>query len=224
MPLPLLIFDMDGVLIDSEPVYHAFHPVFFREHLGITLTEEEVDGFTGVSSLDIHTRYKALYHLPEPPQVYVQQQYAHLMRHFAALEPLPLLPGIEHVLQTLQQRGYRLALSSSNQREMVDLCLDKSQLRGYFENILTGQDVAHAKPDPEIFRKQAEFFGEMPERCVVIEDSTNGCRAAKAAGMFCVGFVNPNSGRQDLSLADWHLNAWLPDGLPAFLQLLETNF
>lgn len=224
MALPLLIFDMDGVLIDSEPIYHQFHPIFFRDYLGITLTEEEIDGFTGVSSLEIHTRYKALYNLPEPPQVYVEQEYALLMEHFAALEPLPLINGIASVLENLKIRGYRLALSSSNQRQMVDLCLRKSGLGSYFQNVLTGQDVAHAKPDPEIFLKQAEFFNEEPHRCVVIEDSTNGCRAARAAGMFLVGFENPHSGRQDLSLADWRLDGWLPNGLPAFLHLIEKRY
>ncbi|MCY7350425.1 MAG: HAD-IA family hydrolase [Cytophagaceae bacterium] len=204
----LFIFDMDGVLIDSEPIYHHFHPVFFRERLGITLTNDEVDRFTGVSSREIYAHYKALHNLPETTDYYVNQEYDLLMEHFANLPELPPIAGIPALLETLRGNGFRLVLSSSNQRRMVQLCLKRSGLESFFENVLSGEDVPRAKPDPEIFSRQAVHVGVSPDECVVIEDSTNGVKAAKAAGMFCIGFYNPNSGNQDLSPADWQVDAW----------------
>lgn len=218
----LLIFDMDGVLIDSEIIYHAFHPQFFRERLGITLTPDEVDRFTGVSSREIYAHYIALYNLPEAPEFYVNQEYDLLMEHFAALEPFPVIAGIPALLETLKASGFRLALSSSNQRRMVQLCLRRSGLERYFENVLSGEDVPRAKPDPEIFLRQAQHFGLSPDDCVVIEDSTNGVKAAKAAGMFCIGFVNPNSGHQDLTPADWHISIWDTATVERLLALGQT--
>jgi len=219
----LIIFDMDGVLIDSEVVYHRFHPVFFREHLGIHLMPEEIDGFTGVSSREIYTRYKALYNLPEEPETYVEREYDLLMGVFGSLEPFPVIAGIPALLETLRDAGFRLALSSSNQRRMVRLCLERSGLGDFFEHVLTGEDVPRAKPDPEIFLRQPLHFGFTPDDCVVIEDSTNGVKAAKAAGMFCIGFVNPNSGRQNLNPADWRVDAWT-DAVVGRLLALRGNF
>jgi beta-phosphoglucomutase-like phosphatase (HAD superfamily) len=215
----LIIFDMDGVLIDSEQVYHRFHPIFFREHLGIHLTQAEIDGFTGVSSREIYMRYKERYpeHLPEEPTYYVEREYDLLMDLFGALEPFPVIAGVIELLETLRRQDLRLALSSSNQRRMVELCLDRSGLRPYFEVVLSGEDVARAKPDPALFRLQAERFGLSPDACLVIEDSTNGTKAAVAAGMTCAGFVNPNSGNQDLSRADWLVTEWTPETIADLL-------
>jgi beta-phosphoglucomutase len=220
----LIIFDMDGVLIDSEQLYHHYHPVFFREHLGIHLTQAEIDGFTGVSSREIYTRYKERYpdQLPEEPTYYVEREYDILMELFGALEPFPVIEGIVALLDALRDEGYRLALSSSNQRRMVELCLDRSGLRPYFERVLSGEDVARAKPDPALFSRQTELFGVPPEACLVIEDSTNGTKAAQAAGMDCVGFVNPNSGNQDLSRAFWLVDRWTPDTIAALVRYARS--
>jgi beta-phosphoglucomutase len=220
--MKLVIFDMDGVLVDSETIYHQFHPYYFSTKLGIDLSQEEVDALTGVASREIYRHYKALYpeKLPLEAEVYVEQEYDLLMVKFATLNPFPVIDGIPELLEILQQQGYRIALSSSNQRRMVDLCLRRSGLSTYFENVLSGEDVAKAKPDPEIFVRQAEYFGVPVEECLVIEDSTNGCRAAKAAGMPCFGFINPHSGAQDLSLADWKTDRWDQESISTLLQVL----
>lgn len=222
----LIIFDMDGVLIDSEQIYHQHHPVYFRENLGIHLTQAEIDGFTGVSSREIFSRYKERYpeHLPQAPEYYVEHEYDILVELFGRLEPFPVIAGVVELLDALQVHGFRLALSSSNQRRMVELCLDRSGLRPYFERVLSGEDVARAKPDPELFSRQAEAFGFSPEACLVIEDSTNGTKAAQAAGMDCVGFVNPNSGNQDLSRSAWLVREWTPETIADLLERTGVPF
>lgn len=222
----LIIFDMDGVLVDSEHIYHRHHPVYFRENLGLSLTQAEIDGFTGVSSREIFSRYKGRYpdHLPHAPEHYVEHEYDGLMQVFGALEPFPVLAGVVNLLDALQAQGLRLALSSSNQRRMVELCLDRSGLRPYFERVLSGEDVARAKPDPELFSRQVEAFGLVPADCLVIEDSTNGTKAAQAAGIACVGFVNPNSGNQDLSRAEWLVTEWTPETIADLLERVGVPF
>lgn len=223
--MKLVIFDMDGVLVDSEPIYHHFHPYYFETQLGITLSQEELDNVTGVAPREIFGRFKTIYpdKLPEPAVVYVEREYDLLMEKFASLEPLPLVPGIAEVLATLQEQQIPMVLSSSNQRRMIELCLDRSGFRPYFQNILSGEDVPRSKPDPEIFLRQAAFYGVKPEECLVIEDSTNGCRAAKAAGMACLGYVNPNSGNQDLSLADWRIDSWNDASLSQLMTILNST-
>ena len=204
----LIIFDMDGVLIDSEPIYNEFYPVFYRERLGIHLTSDDLDAMTGVATTETFARYKTLYNLPETPEYYTRQAYDLLLDQFANLPELPAIRGITEFLKLLKASNFHLAVSSSNQRQMVQLSLKRLGLDAFFENVLSGEDVPRAKPDPEIFSRQAVHFGVLPAECVVIEDSTNGVKAAKAANMFCIGFMNPNSGHQDLTLADWHVTEW----------------
>jgi len=86
--------------------------------------------------------------------------------------------------------------------EVIDIVLKKFELSNFFAAKVSGSELAHSKPHPEIFVRSAQIAGSEPEECIVIEDSKNGVTAAKAAGMKCIGFLNPNSGVQELSKAD----------------------
>jgi beta-phosphoglucomutase-like phosphatase (HAD superfamily) len=87
-------------------------------------------------------------------------------------------------------------------KKNIELILSKTKLLPYFDVIISGEDVQHGKPAPDIFLKAMHHFNESAENCIVLEDAKNGVLAAKAANMFCIGFQNKNSGKQDLSLAD----------------------
>jgi HAD superfamily hydrolase (TIGR01509 family) len=95
-----------------------------------------------------------------------------------------------------------MALASSSTQRVIDTVLEKLALVGVFDPVVSGEEVEHGKPAPDIFLRTAGLLEIPPETCLVIEDSANGVRAAKAAGMVCIGFRNPNSGAQDLSAAD----------------------
>ena len=115
---------------------------------------------------------------------------------------IELVDNFMEFMLMLYEKGYKMALASSNNRKAVDAVVERFNLDKYFNFIISGEDVSKASPDPEIFLTAANNMKVEPKECLVIEDATNGVMAAKAAGMKCIGFKNPNSGKQDLSQAD----------------------
>ena len=112
------------------------------------------------------------------------------------------------MVANLNKQGFLLALASSSPHVQIDYILNKFELKRYFHTIVSGEDVEAGKPHPEIFLKAAELVGARPDSCVVIEDSYHGVTAAKKANMKCIGFINPNSGNQDLSQADMLISSF----------------
>ena len=115
---------------------------------------------------------------------------------------VPLVPHVKDVLEKFKNEGKHLSLASSSGRKLIDIFTQQTNIAHYFEVIMSGDDVQYSKPNPEIFLKVAQRYGLPATQFTVIEDSTNGVKAAKSANMQCVGFQNPLSGGQDLSQAD----------------------
>ena len=113
----------------------------------------------------------------------------------------PIL-GVDVLVKNLYQNNIRLALASSSPKKNIKLVLEMFGLAPYFEVVVSGQEVVNSKPSPDIFLRAAKLLNLLPEECLVFEDSKNGVAAAKEAGMKCIAFYNPNSGKQDLSRAD----------------------
>ena len=102
----------------------------------------------------------------------------------------------------MKAKGYKIGLGSSSVRPMVNNVLTRFGIIEYFDALTTGDEVEHSKPDPTIYLLAAKKLGVNPADCTVVEDAASGVKAAKAAGMQCIAVRNPNSGQQDLSLAD----------------------
>jgi HAD superfamily hydrolase (TIGR01509 family) len=115
---------------------------------------------------------------------------------------LPPIDGIEALIETFQDRQVGLSIASSSPVKIIDLILDKAKLASYFKIIVSGQEVGNGKPHLDISHLSSQKLGVASGNCLVIEDSPHGIAGAKAAGMKCIGFQNPNSGNQDLSEAD----------------------
>ncbi len=196
----IVIFDMDGVLLDSEPIYIAMNMKFFKE-LGAEISLQEYDGFIGVSATKMWTYVKEKAKLA--PTVEELKETERELK-YKTLKETALTPtaGIVPFLDRLQGAGFTLAIASSGLKKNVHLILAKLGLENYFNLVVTGEDVERGKPEPDIFLKVAGHYGRPVEDCVVIEDSTNGVAAAKAAGMACLAYFNPHSGQQNLSRAD----------------------
>ena len=195
---------MDGVIIDSEPTHQSIETQMFNE-LGLSLTEEEHLSFVGTSSQDMWTALKSRFDVKMTPV-----ELLHLGRnlYWEALEngQVPLVEGVVDLIGQFHKKGYKLQVASSATRPTIHKVLEYFSLEHFFGYIIGGDDVKKSKPDPEIFYKAAGQSGSFPSQCLVIEDSANGTRAAKAAGMYCIGFINPGSGNQDLSVADVIVN------------------
>ena len=201
LPFDAVIFDMDGVLVDSEPLYMAVERQSFARY-GVALDEQEQARFVGTSQQQMWREIKVLYGI----EVAISQLIAeHQQRVLSVLgqSSLQAMPGVMRLLDELDKLGIPYALASSSPRLLVSCVLERIGLAGRFCHMVCGDEVRLSKPDPHIFLLAAQGLGVAPARCLVIEDSGHGVTAAKAAGMQCIGLMNPNSGSQSLEGADW---------------------
>lgn len=196
----LVIFDMDGVLLDSEKLYMDMNQLFFKQ-LGASISIEEHQTFVGISATTMWTYIKDKFNLNETVE---QLKELEKELKYETLKAAQLVPtaGVVEFLEELKKKEYTITIASSSLKKNIDLILSKLSLENYFDLIVSGEQVVKGKPDPDIFLKVAQHYQRLPQECIVIEDSTNGVSAAKAAGMTCIGFYNPGSGKQDLSSAD----------------------
>lgn len=191
---------MDGVLVDTEPLYIKMNKDFLLTH-NVIISTEEYNQFIGIHAQKMWQYLKDKYDLHHSVDELIafekQNKYAVLEQTI-----LVAIDGVVDLLNTLKSENKQLALASSSMKKNIELILSKTKLKPYFDYIVSGEDVQNGKPDPEIFLKAMHYFNQQSENCVVIEDAKNGVLAAKAANIYCIGFQNKNSGNQDLSLAD----------------------
>lgn len=194
------IFDMDGVIIDSEPLHFEADKIMMKG-FGVEITDEELNAYVGVTDRRMWSELKEKYDLKVSLDELLKRQSWHKRQLFANRELQPV-KGITELLFDLKKKGIATGLASSSSRNFIELILQKLNIGNYFQAVVSGQEVENSKPAPDIFLKTAEFLNAAPVNCVVLEDSEHGVKAAKSAGMKCIAYKNPNSGRQDLSPAD----------------------
>ena len=200
--LEAVIFDMDGVLIDSEPFHLVVNEKIFA-NLGINLSEDEYHDFIGTTHKDMWTTIKNRYNLPQDVTELVNMQVSGNIDYIKNEEIGPIkIKGVTDLLSRISREKIKIGIASSSPTEVIDLVIKKLGISGYFSSIVGGEEIKRGKPAPDIFLKAAERLKKEPTDCIVIEDSKNGTLAAKAAGMKCIGFKNPNSGNQNLEKAD----------------------
>ncbi|MCK4746844.1 MAG: HAD family phosphatase [Bacteroidales bacterium] len=193
-----IIFDMDGVILDSEKVYQEIERQMYAE-LGISITPQEHQKFMGTSERSMWTLIKGKYKLEQEVEALIREERERFLTTLGTPGSIPLMEGLLPLLESLRKAGIPLWLASSSAREIIDKVVDIKGLRKYYEGIVSGDDVKHSKPSPEIFLLAAKLAGNDPSRCLVIEDSENGIRAARAAGMTVVALRDPESPPLDLS-------------------------
>jgi len=196
-----VIFDMDGVIIDSEPVYFDIDKQMFEE-LNIAVSFEEHCSYVGTSSQNMWNAIITKHGVAEQPAELMRKEYSLYLEHLANAKDLQPIDGVVELIHELYKDNFKLVLASSSQMASIDIVLNKFKLDELFIAKVSGSELAHSKPHPEIFLRSARLIKSDPSECIVIEDSKNGVTAAKAAGMKCIGFLNPNSGNQDLKNAD----------------------
>jgi HAD superfamily hydrolase (TIGR01509 family) len=196
-----VIFDMDGVIVDTEPVHHFAYQQHFKQ-LNIDVSPEMYASFTGNSTKNIYERLKGIYNLEADIQSLVETKRTLFNDAFDSKEDLYLLDGVEDLIKELHQNGMQLILASSSANVTIQRIFNRFDLDKYFKHKVSGEDFPISKPHPAIFQQAAFLAKTLVENCVVIEDSTNGIIAAKAAGIYCVGYDSVHSKLQDYSLAD----------------------
>ena len=196
-----VLFDMDGVIIDSEPIHYRLSKLYYSE-LGLDITDEEYYTFIGLGDIEIFKKLKEKYGLKESVDELVDTYQQRYISHLRSLKDEKPIPGVDVLIRDLHQKGFRLALGSSATKVNIEAVLEYFSLREYFDAVVSGCEVEHSKPFPDIYVEAAKKLDMDPSECIVIEDSSNGIKAAKLAGMKCIAYRNLNSGEQDLSLAD----------------------
>ena len=195
-----IIFDMDGVLLDSEPMHQEIIYETFQLE-GIPFDKAYIQTLTGMSAFPMWEKVKRDAQRSESVEELIKFHRDYFFKRLPEVK-VPLVPHVKDVLEKFKNEGKHLSLASSSGRKLIDIFTQQTNIAHYFEVIMSGDDVQYSKPNPEIFLKVAQWYGLPATQFTVIEDSTNGVKAAKSAGMQCVGFQNPLSGGQDLSQAD----------------------
>ena len=183
-----VIFDMDGVLIDSHPIHKRAWKKFF-ETLELSVSDRELDFvLDGRKKEDILRHF--LGELCDSEIKYYGHQKEALFREEAMqIEPIS---GVMELLEELTGRGIVIALASCGSQSRVRYILDQLKIHDRFEAIVTADDIRHGKPDPEVFCKAADYLGVEREELIVCEDAVSGVKAAKAAGIRCLGVGEPS--------------------------------
>ena len=200
MTLKALIFDFDGLMVHTEqPIFDAYCEIFAEHDAELPLsTWESIIGSTGhrdqlfVVLEDMIGRAVDRDTLRERARE----------KHHAIANHLPAVDGLVEQIESAQALGLGLAVASSSTAEWVAGHLGRLGLLHHFEAICTREDVTNVKPDPELYRLAVARLGAEPNEAVALEDSPNGIRSAKAAGLFCVAIPNPLTSQMELGHAD----------------------
>ena len=193
-----VIFDMDGVIIDSQPLYHQFD-VRMLKQFGHHATIETVIPYSGLTSVDRMTKYKKDFGLGATVDELIKMSVDSMRDVFMTSDIKPI-NGIPDLLLYIKNAGLHIGVASSTSHELIEIILRRLDVLRFIEKIVSGEDVKEGKPAPDVYLKAAEVFGVWPAECVAIEDSVMGMRSAKAAGFTCIAYRN--SYTQDYSYAD----------------------
>lgn len=194
-----LIFDMDGVIVDSEPLHLIAYQQFFNE-FNIQYTAEHNQEFLGCKDVAMAKTLIERHALPHTPESMVRAKESILLRLLK--EEAVARPGLKDILDRAKALAIPMAIASSATIPTINLVVDRLNIRHYFQMLTSGDEVKNGKPAPDVFLLAAERLNIQPGNCLVIEDTLNGIRAAKAAGMMCIAIPCNETLHQDHSEAD----------------------
>ena len=199
--LKCVIFDMDGVIIDSEEIHKkAYYETF--NSLGVDVSEELYKTMTGSSTINAFQKLVNHFNLDDIPEELVLQKRKCYVNYFENDPTLSLVNGVKELIQFLYKQNLTLVLASSSAMVNINRVFSRFDLNEYFTAKISGADLIASKPHPEIFEKAAILGGVSKEQCIVIEDSDNGIEAANKAGIYAIGYRNLLISDQTLKNAD----------------------
>jgi HAD superfamily hydrolase (TIGR01509 family) len=182
-----VVFDMDGVLVDTEHLWDEVREDLTTEWGG-RYTPEAQEAMMGMSSLEWSRYLHETVGLREPPETINEEVVRRMLARYE-LE-LPVIPGAIEAVRRLDAAGYRLAVASSSNRELIDAVLRRLELAALFEATVSSEEVARGKPAPDVYVEAAQRLDVPAAQCAAIEDSASGIRAARAAGMRVIAYPN----------------------------------
>ena len=194
-----VIFDMDGVMIDSEPLWEKTERILLARR-SIDYSPDYRDKIVGLNQRDSGRLLVDTFDLDETVEDIINERISILTSIYE--EELELIPALVPLLEQLAREGYRLAVASSSPLRVVTFVLDMFSLYDHFLTVVSGDSVGNGKPHPDIYLHTADMLGVVPAECVAIEDSINGLRSAKGAGMYCIAIPDKRLTPEQFKSAD----------------------
>ncbi len=182
-----VVFDLDGVIVDTEHVWDEVREELTRDWGG-RYTPDAQRAMMGMSSTEWSRYMHDVVGLPQPPEEISDEVVRRLLARYAV--DLPLIPGAVDAVRALRAAGLPLAVASSSNRPLIDAVLREAGIAEAFTATVSSEEVARGKPSPDVYLEAARRLGVEPTACVAVEDSANGIRAAHAAGMRVIAFPN----------------------------------
>lgn len=195
-----IIFDMDGVLINSQPVHYEADKICLRE-IGVQADDDYIESLAGTTTPNRFHLYQKKYEFQADISKLAQRREEITMNIFRN-QGVDGIDGAIKLLKDCYKNGMLTAVASSSPYDMICLILEQLSISKYFKEIVSGEGLEKGKPAPDIFLLTANMLSVSPLHCVVIEDSTSGVAAAVTANMKVIGYKNETSGEQDLTKAD----------------------
>ena len=207
MPLKAVLFDMDGVIVDTEPLHRKAYFHLF-EDLGIQVSDDLYTTFTGAATKKVCETLIEKYQLQISHEELAIIKRKYFKHYFYNDADFNLIPGVKALIENYFENDIKLVLASSASMTTINMVFEKFQLENYFIGKISGDELQESKPNPEIFLIAAEIAKEPKENCMVIEDSTNGILAAHSAGIFCTAYksehsINQNYEKANLLISDF---------------------
>jgi HAD superfamily hydrolase (TIGR01509 family) len=194
-----VIFDMDGVMIDSEPLWEKTERILLSRR-NIEYSPGYRDRIVGLNQKDSGKLLRDTFSLNETVDEIISERIDILTAIYE--EELDIVTGLTPLLDELKLNEYLLAVASSSPLRVINFVLDMFSLHHYFDAVVSGECTENGKPHPDIYLHTAERLGVKPDECVAIEDSINGVRSATGAGMFCIAIPDKRLSRGEFEKAD----------------------
>jgi beta-phosphoglucomutase family hydrolase len=195
-----VIFDLDGVIAETEHIHIQAEKQAMLKY-GVKVSEDELHQYTGTTTKQMFTELIRKYKLNTNFDKIFKEKEEILFRLLE--KDVRPTKGVIELLHKLKQMKLKLGIASSAHKRLIDYVLEKFEIRQLFDSVISAEDITHGKPNPEIFLMCAKTLNANPVECLVVEDAKLGVEAAKTAGMKCLGYRNPDNGKQDLSKADF---------------------
>lgn len=213
-----VIFDMDGVLIDSEPLWRTAMVKGFKQ-FGMTITEEECKTTMGRRINEVVNYWVNIHSVNPLKSPEIEKTIIEVLLNLIEKEG-EAIAGVLDLLNFCKNKHLKIGLATSSSELLMQTVLNKLQIKNHFNSVVSAQNLKYGKPNPEVFLICAENLGVNPSECIVIEDSINGAIAAKAAQMHLIVVPDANSlNPEKFSIADYNL-----DNMNEVLNLFKTHF
>jgi beta-phosphoglucomutase len=205
--LKAVIFDMDGVLIDSEPLHYLIEREIF-EKLGLDVSPEIHRTYLGTATDFMYLDLIARFGLSQSIQDLLKLDELFRCEYFSSLPSLVLNPGVLLILNELRNARIKMSVATSSSPAIANILLERSEIKSYFEVVMTTSEAGKSKPEPLVYQAAANKLGVVPTECLVFEDSPNGLLAAKRAGMTCTVLRTETVSAEELVLADFSIGSF----------------